>query len=43
MTIEETMGIIKDGSGTHFDPAVVSAFEKGMDGVMEIYDQYKEL
>jgi HD-GYP domain-containing protein (c-di-GMP phosphodiesterase class II) len=43
MTIEETMGIIKDGSGTHFDPVVVSAFEKGMDGVMEIYQKYKEI
>jgi len=43
MSIEETMGIIKDGSGTHFDPAVIEAFEKGMDGVMEIYEQYKEI
>ncbi|MDQ7797709.1 MAG: HD domain-containing protein [Candidatus Edwardsbacteria bacterium] len=43
MSIEETMGIIKDGSGTHFDPAVIAAFEKGMDGVMEIYQRYKEI
>lgn len=43
MSIEETMGIIRDGSGTHFDPAVIEAFEKGMDGVMAIYEQYKEL
>jgi HD-GYP domain-containing protein (c-di-GMP phosphodiesterase class II) len=43
MTVEETMGIIRDGSGTHFDPAVIEAFEKGMDGVMKIYNQYKEL
>ena len=43
MSIEETMGIIKDGSGTHFDPEVISAFEKGMDGVMEVYNQYKEV
>lgn len=43
MSIEETMGIIKDGSGTHFDPVVIEAFEKGMDGVMTIYEQYKEL
>jgi HD-GYP domain-containing protein (c-di-GMP phosphodiesterase class II) len=43
MSIEETMGIIKDGTGTHFDPEVVGAFEKGMDGVLEIYEKYKEL
>jgi HD-GYP domain-containing protein (c-di-GMP phosphodiesterase class II) len=43
MTIEETMKIITESSGTHFDPAIVSAFEKGMDGVMEVYEKYKEI
>ncbi len=43
MTIEETMGIINEGRGTHFDPAVVEAFDKGTGQVMEIYQKYKEI
>jgi putative two-component system response regulator len=43
MSIEETMKIITESSGTHFDPAVTEGFIKGMDGVMEIYEKYKEI
>lgn len=43
MSIEETMGIVKEGTGSHFDPAVVDAFKRGMEQVLEIYGKYKEV
>jgi len=43
MSIDDTLMIIKEGSGSHFDPAVVEAFLKGGDKVMAIYEQYKEV
>jgi len=43
MSLDDTMTIIREGSGAHFDPAVVEAFQKGWDKVTEVYDQYKEI
>ena len=33
MPIEKVMEIIREGSGTHFDPDVVAAFEESIDRV----------
>jgi len=43
MSLDDTMTIVREGKGSHFDPAVVEAFEKGWDRVTGIYDQYKEI
>ncbi len=43
MSLDDTMSLIREGSGTHFDPAVVEAFQKGWGRVAEVYDQYKEI
>ena len=43
MSLPETMQIITETTGTHFDPAVTEAFVKGMDQVMEVYEKYKEV
>lgn len=42
-SLVETMDIIKQGSGSHFDPAVVDAFIMGIDRVKTVYEQYKEI
>lgn len=43
MSLDDTMAIIREGSGTHFDPAVVEAFQAGWGRVTEVYDRYKEI
>lgn len=43
MSLDDTMTIVREGKGSHFDPAVVEAFEKGWDRVTGVYDQYKEI
>jgi HD-GYP domain-containing protein (c-di-GMP phosphodiesterase class II) len=39
-SMEETMRIIKEGTGRHFDPKVVEAFEKSMDKIMAVKNQF---
>ena len=42
-SLVETLDIIKQSSGTHFDPKVVDAFIMGIDQVKVTYEQYKEI
>ncbi|MRR10232.1 HD domain-containing protein [bacterium] len=42
-SLVETLDIIKQGRGSHFDPAVVDAFIMGIDDVKAVYEQYKEI
>jgi putative two-component system response regulator len=42
-SLVETLDIIKQGSGSHFDPAVVDAFIMGIDQAKAVYEQYKEI
>ncbi len=42
-SLVETLDIIKQGRGSHFDPAVVDAFIMGIDDVKTVYEQYKEV
>ncbi|MBO7349320.1 MAG: hypothetical protein J6U27_05125 [Spirochaetales bacterium] len=35
-TFEQAMDIIKEGSGTHFDPAIVKAFVNASDQVRKV-------
>ena len=41
-TVEDACDYINDQSGQHFDPAVVNAFHKCFDEIMEIRDQYQD-
>jgi putative two-component system response regulator len=41
-SIEKSMGIIEEGIGKHFDPAIVNAFKKGMDQAIEICEKYRD-
>jgi len=41
--LEKVLDIIKTDTGTHFDPQVTEAFFRGMDEVMEVYNEYKEV
>ena len=41
-SFEKAMGIIQEGSGTHFDPNVVNAFLEASDEVREIMNSYME-
>jgi len=41
-SLEDTLKIIRDGSGKHFDPAVVKSFEKVLPGIKEIMERYSE-
>jgi response regulator RpfG family c-di-GMP phosphodiesterase len=36
-TIEESVKIINDGSGTHFDPEIINLFNTNIDKIKEIY------
>lgn len=40
--IEKCISIIREGSGTSFDPKVVSAFEENIDLITNIYDNWKD-
>lgn len=41
--MEKVLSIIKADSGTHFDPKVTEAFFEGLDEIMQIYEDYKEV
>jgi HD-GYP domain-containing protein (c-di-GMP phosphodiesterase class II) len=36
-TIEESIKIINDGAGTHFDPEIINLFNINIDKIKEIY------
>ena len=40
---EEAMQIIKDGSGTHFDPKIVDAFAAAEDEVRQVEQQFSQM
>jgi HD-GYP domain-containing protein (c-di-GMP phosphodiesterase class II) len=40
---EKAMGIIREDSGTHFDPKVVAAFFAAKDAVIEVADGFSEM
>lgn len=37
-----SLGIIKEGRGQHFEPAVVDVFLDSLDEVLNIKEQYRE-
>jgi len=39
--VEKAVDLIRDGSGKHFDPAVVAAFEKALGELLIVRDKYK--
>lgn len=41
-TLEDASNLLKDESGTHFDPKCVEAFFSAWDEVLEIHDKYQE-
>jgi HD-GYP domain-containing protein (c-di-GMP phosphodiesterase class II) len=41
-SFEESIDLIKKGSGNHFDPEIVEIFESSINEVKEIYKLYKE-
>lgn len=41
-SLEETLKIIRDGAGKHFDPKVVQAFERVLPRITEIMNQYAD-
>lgn len=42
MPVEDVCRIIKEGSGTHFDPQVVDAFFKGLDNILRIKNKFMD-
>lgn len=42
-SFEESIEMIKDGSGEAFDPIVVKAFLDSIDSIKEVYDELKEV
>jgi HD-GYP domain-containing protein (c-di-GMP phosphodiesterase class II) len=42
-TVEDALLIIRQGRNSHFDPLIIDAFEAGLEEIMEIYEQHKEL
>jgi len=40
--LEKTLAIIKNDTGTHFDPGVTEAFFEGFDEIMSVYNKYRE-
>ena len=42
-SLAETLDIIKNDTGTHFDPGVSEALFKGIDQITEVYQQYREV
>ncbi|HOX42162.1 MAG TPA: GAF domain-containing protein [Myxococcota bacterium] len=40
--VEETLGILRQDAGKHFDPEAVEAFAAGMDEVLAIRDRYRD-
>lgn len=41
-SIEKSLDIIREGDGKHFDPAVVAAFNAGLDEVVDICDKHRD-
>jgi putative two-component system response regulator len=39
-TVEEAVGILQDGSGLHFDPALLNLFLMSLDEILEIRQRY---
>lgn len=39
-SVEETLNIIEESSGKHFDPVVVDAFYNQLDKIKEVYNKY---
>jgi putative two-component system response regulator len=39
-SMDETLHIIKEGTGRHFDPTVVAAFDKSMDKIMVVKNKF---
>ncbi|HOW28865.1 MAG TPA: GAF domain-containing protein [Elusimicrobiota bacterium] len=42
LPIEETLKIIREGAGTHFDPDVVSAFYRALPKIMKVMDDFAD-
>ncbi len=40
--MEETLRLIRDGSGSHFAPAIVDAFERRLDAFLEVAARYQD-
>jgi len=40
--LEKALGIIKEGRGRHFDPAIVDVFFESMDDILEIQSKYSD-
>jgi putative two-component system response regulator len=38
--VEKALAIIKEGSGTHFDPSVVEAFLKGLEEILKVREKF---
>ena len=43
MPFEKAVSIIKEDSGSHFDPKCVEAFLNSLDEIRAVLDQYNEL
>ncbi|MBL4937561.1 HD domain-containing protein [Clostridium sp. YIM B02515] len=41
-TFEESINIIKDGYGKHFDPYIIDVFIKNIESIRNLYDGFKE-
>jgi putative two-component system response regulator len=42
-TVEEAVNHIQEGSGTHFDPQLVSIFMRELDTILDIKKSYPEM
>jgi len=40
--LDEIFGFVESNSGSHFDPHVVAAFNRGRSEILEIYHRYQE-
>ncbi|HTA76258.1 MAG TPA: two-component system response regulator, partial [bacterium] len=39
-SMDETLHIIKEGTGRHFDPKVIAAFDRSMDAIMAVKNKF---
>ncbi|ADK80557.1 HD-GYP domain-containing protein [Sediminispirochaeta smaragdinae] len=42
-SVEKSLGIIRNGKGSHFDPVVVEAFETTLPEILAFYETHKEV
>jgi len=42
-SLEKSLAIVKESSGSHFDPAVVDAFFAGLDEIEKVYAEYSDV